>query len=317
MMMKTAGMGLVMTTALLSACGGSDSSTDSGPQTVDITVPFQAVAGDTAIACNTTLTGLGTSGTDATLADFRFFIHDLKLVTDEGVEIPVTLDAEVAGQNADVALLDFRDVSPCDDEDADANAAYKDSVVGTVTIDPALTLSSVRFTLGVPFDLNHANQADAVEPLRNPGLATGMAWSWQAGYKFIGLDVFPVGGITRPGNAEWSSTKWNSHLGSTGCPISTSDLSNGTEPEPCTAANRVEVTLPLGNLDLDQFAIQLDYAELVSGSNLGQDAGGPAGCMSGATDPECEAVFDKLGLAWGENAADTQSIFSIVDVSER
>ncbi|PKM22109.1 MAG: metallo-mystery pair system four-Cys motif protein [Gammaproteobacteria bacterium HGW-Gammaproteobacteria-14] len=284
-------------------------------------MPFKAVAGAVDIACGVEIPSLGSAGTTVTVADFRLFIHDVKLVTDEGVELDVALDADQLSQSDRVVQLDFRDTVGCV-ADADANPNHNNKIIGTVTVDPALVIDSVRFTLGVPFDLNHANQADAVEPLRNPGLASGAAWAWQAGYKFTGLDVFPVGGVSRPGDLEWSNTKWNIHLGSTGCAVTTADLVEGEDPLPCAAPNRVVITLPLGGRNLgDNAAVKIDYAALVETSNLSLDNGLASGCMSGSENPECEEIFARLGLPWGENAAvenaaTDNGIFSVVSIPE-
>ena len=305
-----------LTLPLLTGClSSSDNNVNdpAGPAPQTITIPFKAMVVSEPVACGQTYTGLGTSGTHVTIADFRLFVHDVKFVTDQGQEIPVTLNAEHPSQNSRVAQLDFRNTIGCE-TGADANPNFNDAITGSAVIDPRVSISDIRFTLGVPADLNHQNQADADEPLRNPGMATGMAWNWQGGYKFTGLDVWPVGGIVRPSNPEWSNTKWNVHLGSTNCPTTVSELQAGTSPEPCGHPNRKEVTLPLGALALDAFAVQLDYAELVASSNLGQDDGGQAGCMSGQGDPECEQILPKFGLAWGEAPAGSQSVFSLVKV---
>ena len=241
---------------LLSGCGGS-SSTDSGT-----TISFKAVAGDQAIGCGQTITGLGTGsssetgvGTDAKIANFRMFVHDINLITDGGIKIPFILDESQPSQNADVALLDFRDtalvndagteICPQDSEGTKANPNYNDAIKGTFDIDPAYTIRSIQFTLGVPFDLNHKDPAAAEEPLRNPGLASGMTWGWQGGYKFLGFDVMPVGGITRDG--VFLGNKWNIHLGSTGCEV---DPTDGSEPTECVAPNRPtiiekQISIPL------------------------------------------------------------------------
>ena len=317
-------LALIGSGIVLSGCGSSSSSSSS---TVDISIPFKAVAGNQAIKCGEDITGLGNgaggAGTDVKIANFRMFVHDIKLITDQNIEIPVTLDATQASQNADVALLDFRDtadvgeasteICPQDTtDDTVANPNYNDTVKGSATVDSTYTISSIQFTLGVPFDLNHENQADAVEPLRNPGLASGMAWSWQGGYKFVGFDVLPVGGVMR--DDALLGPKWNIHLGSTGCSVSTDDLqNNGAEPEVCVAPNRPVVRLSLEGYNLNEIAIQIDYASLVADNNLGQDDGVAPGCMSGGTDPECEEIFEKFGLSWGENDEDDQSVFSIVE----
>ena len=125
----------------------------------------------------------------------------------------------------------------------------------------------------------------------------------------------PVGGWTDPQDGERTGNRWNMHLGSTGCPVSVSDLESGTEPETCENPNRPEITIELGAIDVEQAEIVIDYAALVSGVSVAQDEGGAPGCMSGTTDPECEAVFANLGLGLdlgtGENAESEQSVFSV------
>lgn len=314
-------LALISTGTLLTACGGS-SSTDS-VSTVSVSIPFQAVAGDQTIKCGETITGLGTGsssetgvGTDAKIYNFRMFVHDITLITDQGIEIPAILDETQDGQNADVALLDFRDTADIDDvnteicpqttsDSTSVNPNYKDTITVSASIDPAYTISHVQFTLGVPFDLNHDDPSSADEPLRSPGLASGMTWNWQNGYKFLGFDV-SLDGIV---------DAWHIHLGSTGCSVGTSDLANGSEPTECLAPNRPTILLPIESVALDDIAIQVDYAALVTDNNLGEDAGGASGCMSGGTDPECEEIFEKFGLPWGDNEAVEQTVFSVVDGS--
>ena len=42
--------------------------------------------------------------------------------------------------------------------------------------------------------------------------------------------------------------------------------------------------------------VVLDVAQLWQGSDVSQDGGGAMGCMSGATDPECPAIFQALKI---------------------
>lgn len=315
-------LGLVSVIAgvsILAGCGGSSSSStdtnlDEKHQT-QLSMPFSVVAGTDPVTCGTTFTGLGLAGSDVTFADIRMFVHDLALVTDQGDVIPVALDADAAGQNADVALLDFRDKADVNDNGdlldvcvsgTDANPGFNDTVEGSVSLDQSVTVESIRFTIGVPFELNHANPAGAEEPLRSPGQAAGMTWNWQNGYKFLAIDVLPVG-----------SARWNIHLGSTGCPVVSSDLEQGVTPEPCTADNRLEVTLPLGAVELENAAIQIDYAALVSGSNLGVNEGGAPGCMSFPGDPECVSLFEHLAIPFGgstnQGGDPNVQVFSVVE----
>lgn len=315
-------LGLISVVAgasILAGCGGSSSSsteTDLGSETqVQLSVPFAVVAGTEPVTCGTTYTGLGVAGSDITFADIRMFVSDLAVVTDQGEVIPVALDGDIEGQNADVALLDFRDKADVNDNGdlsdvcvtgTDANPGFNDTVEGSISLDQSVTVESVRFSIGVPFELNHANPAGAEEPLRSPGLAAGMTWNWQNGYKFLAIDVLPVG-----------SARWNVHLGSTGCPVVSSELEQGEEPEPCTADNRLEVTLPLGAVELENAAIQIDYAALVSASNLGQDDGGAPGCMSFPGDPECDSIFEHLALPFGESSNEggdpNVQVFSLIE----
>lgn len=328
-------LALISSGVLLTGCGGSSStSTNVASNKVNISIPFKAVAGDQAIKCGTDITvlgnGAGGAGNTAKISNFRMFVHDIQLITDQGIELPVTLDATQDGQNAGVALLDFRDTADVNSEgliteicpqtnsdSTEENPNYNDTIMGSVTIDPAYTISEIQFKLGVPFDLNHKDPAAAEEPLRDPGLAAGMRWNWQNGYKFLGFDVYPEGEILRPTDENWSSPKWNIHVGSTGCPVGTSDLNNGTEPKSCLAANRPIITLPLKSNYLKNLTIEIDYAKLVSMNNLAKDSGFAPGCMSGAEDPECENIFEKFGLSWGDKKAIEQSVFSVIAASTK
>lgn len=324
------GLALLVSGFLLTGCN-PDSSTSMGNRTTQpLELPFAfsvATAGypNQTLGCGLEMHGLGSQGTSVKLADARFFVHDLKLITDRGETLPITLDV-AAGQNADVALLDFRDYNDCasvtDPGLATVNPNRKTSILGQVALGEHDQISHIQFTLGVPFGRNHQDQATAAEPLKNPGgLAAGMAWSWQIGYKFTGLDVLPIDGITRSGDATWSSPRWNIHLGSTGCAITATDLEQGTE-QSCVSYNRPVYTLVLpAGQSHDQISLELDYATLVSTSDLSQDAGGPAGCMSAGTDPECTAIFEQLGLpapgfAWDggrtKAAVATQNVFAVI-----
>ena len=81
----------------------------------------------------------------------------------------------------------------------------------------------------------------------------------------------------------------------------------------CAKPNRVTVSLD-GAFNPSTNKIVLDYAKLVAGNDLTQNLGGAPGCMSGATDPECGTIFEKLGLDKTTGQASTtmkQSVFTI------
>lgn len=310
----------LLASLFLAACDDSEDKVyvDQYPEvSLRIEIPFEAVAGETAIDCDTTLTGLGTADSSGQIADFRFFVHNVRLVLENGDELPVELD-ETDMQTDNIAMLDFR--NKLDECSGDENPNMNKKLVGSITLGEGVTgtVTGLAFTLGVPASHNHADQALANGPLKNPGIASGMAWSWQMGYKFTGLDMLVDGGITTSGSGmgmsmSGSSSKWSIHLGSTGC---TGDPTIG-ETVSCTYPNRSEISLD--GFVIGNSKVQLDYAELVSANDLSADAGGATGCMSGATDPECESLFTKFGLVHALSGADpehppTQTVFSLVNL---
>lgn len=142
----------------------------------------------------------------ATAHDLQFYVHDIELLDEKGVPQPVKLDALAPWQSADVALVDLA---------GEAASPRNDSISGTVK-GRAGTYTGIRFTVGVPFALNHANPLTAVAPLDRGDLF----WTWQSGYKFLRADAF--------------------HLGSTGC----SSASALRPPaEPCAQPNRMRIEL--------------------------------------------------------------------------
>ncbi len=284
--------------AAMSGCSNSDDA--AAPTATAITIPFEAEANGQPINCDAQLTGLGLQDSTATLKDFRFYVHDLSVVTSLGNTRALTLAAN-AWQDADLglALVDFQDrADTCGGDAKDTHT----SVTGTVPLLPGETVSSLRFRIGVPADANHQNVATAATPLN----LSALFWSWQSGYKFMRLDVAPEGGITRPSDETFTGTTWNLHLGSTGC---TGDAQAG-EDVTCTRPDRPQVVLD--DFDPATNHVFLDYAALVAQADLTSDEGGPAGCMSGLTDPECGVIFTALGLdlTTGEVSA-TPPVFSV------
>ncbi|TDM08330.1 MAG: metallo-mystery pair system four-Cys motif protein [Ideonella sp. MAG2] len=265
--------------AALSGCGGGDSE-DTGPKAVRI--DFAAVAGDTPITCASTLSGLGTTSASGTLTDMRFYIANVKMVTRDGKDVALKLDAtdnyNTTQGSETITLIDLEDKTGSCAGTPEMNASIKGSV-------PAGDYVGVKFTLGVPQSLNHTDQsaATSVTPaVINNAVHPGMAWSWAGGRKFTKIEVT---------NSAWTAPTFFTHLGSTGC--------TGTNPaagqvDSCARPNRPNVTLAAFNGDTQKIAV--DVKALLAGNNVTLNGGGPGGCMSGATDPECGAVFNALGL---------------------
>ncbi|MCX6612186.1 MAG: metallo-mystery pair system four-Cys motif protein [Acidobacteria bacterium] len=250
-----------------------------------VTIRFRAVVGNEDYACGKSYTGIGTSKSTITPRDFRFYVHNVRLIDSTGKEVPVQLKQDEKWQIDNLALLDFENATGgCGNGTPDTNH----QIVGTV---PASgNFKGIRFTVGVPFEKNHTDLTTAPSPLN----LTALAWVWNAGRKFARLDFSSTG----------APRGYAIHLGSTGC---TPDDTKTTIPTKCGAPNRPEVEI-LGFNPLKDFVVA-DMAALLKDSNV--DAAGKmmSGCMSGPETPACKPLFANLGLAIGDQAAQTQTFF--------
>lgn len=267
----------------------SDASADvvvaaDAPAATPIEIRFAAVVGATPFACTTGYTGVGSARSAWTPLDFRFYVHDVRLVPESGEPVAVALTDDGTWQRRDVALLDFEDATgTC----ANGTAATNDRVRGTVTAPAGTRWTGVRFRLGVPQDLNQQNAATASSPLN---LST-LFWSWQSGYKFARLD------------GRSGSNAVNIHVGSTGC---TGSPSAGTVT--CTEPNRPEYVLT--GFDPAQSVVVADLGALVATTDVSRERGGAPGCMSDLTDPECGTILPAFGISLG-GAPATQTFFRV------
>lgn len=253
---------------LLTACG---------PETV--TLQFSPRVGDEPFACGRTYTGFGSSGTDYTALDFRFYAHDVRLVTRSGEEVEVALTPIPGFSDGEVVLLDFETGGDCDGGNAPTNFAIE----GTA---PAGDYVGVRFTLGVPVARNHLDSATAPAPLN----LSSMFWGWMDGYKFIRVEGRTTG---LPGGTVL-------HVGSTGC---TGSAPEGTRVCATTNLGTIEVTSD--SFDPASDVIVADLAALYATLDLDVDGGGNPGCMSSPDDPECAVLLPALGIGGA------QRLFSI------
>lgn len=281
----------LLATSVLAACSSSDD--DPAPSRA-VTIPFAAEANGTPVDCGATLTHLGTTDASATLLDFRFYVHNVTLITAAGARYPVTLD-DSDFQGDGVALLDFQDL---DGSCAGAAKLTNSDVTGTVAAGSEVQFDRLEFTIGVPSSLNHENPSDLPGHLN----VTDMHWTWQSGFKHMRLDINPAGDLSA----------WNFHLGSTGC--TPDPESNAGAEVSCVRTNRPVITLEAFDPETD--TVLVDYGVLVANSDVTVNAAGPAGCMSGQTDPECDELFAQLGMDISltdttEDYDVTQSVFSV------
>jgi uncharacterized repeat protein (TIGR04052 family) len=286
----------LLATSVLAACSSSDD--DPAPSRT-VTIPFAAEANGIPIECGATLTNLGTTNASATVSDFRFYVHGATLISTTGDRYPVTL-AENDFQGEGVTLIDFQDVEGCTGVTA---SETNTEITGTVAAASSVQFESLEFTIGVPAPLNHSDPDLAPDHLRNE---LGLHWSWQSGYKHMGLEIKPVGGL---------QTDWYFHLGSTGCTPNSALGGISAEDVTCERINRPIIALDAFDPETD--TVLVDYAELLSTTDiLAANGGGPLGCMSGRTDPECPTVFARLGMDitvtdTTEDYHVTQSVFSV------
>ncbi|MBK9647034.1 MAG: metallo-mystery pair system four-Cys motif protein [Deltaproteobacteria bacterium] len=194
--------------SLLLACGDKDQEhDDSGHEHSDeteteaVTVRFEATVGEEAFSCSTQHTGVGATGATLEAFDNRLYVHELTLLDADGGEHPVTLTDDGMWQVQNVALLDFEDKSgACANGTAEMNGV----LIGTVAAHDTV---AVRFTLGLPFELNHQDPATAPSPLN----LSAFFWTWESGYKFWRFD----------GRTTAAPEGFFFHLGSTGCETDT------------------------------------------------------------------------------------------------
>lgn len=253
------------------ACGE-----DAAPSLATYSIAFDVRAGAEAARCDRALTGLGTSSSTLALSDLRFYVYDFRLGRNDGAEEIARLVPDQKWQSADVALLDFEDkTGECVNGTAEMNMKV---VVEAQKAD----YSGLRFTLGVPFSVNHLDLAAQSSPLN----FSAMFWGWEGGFKFLKLD-----------GASTGQAAFRVHLGSTGCTSGADGVVSS-----CSAENRAHVAIE--NFDPDSSTVVFDLAELFSSSNIDDNAHGtPPGCMSAPEDLDCAPIFDALGLSFGGQTA--------------
>jgi uncharacterized repeat protein (TIGR04052 family) len=213
----------------------------------------------------------------------RFFVSSVTLLDSDGNEHELEMADDGRWQQSGVALVDLENgVAAC----VNGSLAMNSQVSGTAG---AAEYSGLRFTVGVPFDLNHANPLKAQPPLDD----AAMHWHWRSGYKFLRA------GVTTESDGFWL------HLGSTGCEGTVQNISG------CKRPNRVLVELSGFSPKTDQ--IEIDLAALFRDVDL--DDGRRSDCSSGPAEEPCAEPFRALGLGFdAETAASrpgSQNVFRV------
>lgn len=268
----------VLALALVAACGGD--------RTYDL--QFRALAHGEPLRCNTVFSDIGSTSSTVELQEAKLYIYDPQLIRHDGVATPLVLEQDQRYQLDRLALLDFEDgTGAC----AGGDAETRTFVRGTAPDDDYV---GIRFQIGVPEELNHLDAATAPAPLNQPG----MWWSWKGGFKYIRLDVTTRGNPT-----------YYLHMGATSC--------DGTPSGGFTCASGNVTEVELSGFDLDESAVAFDIAKLWSDLDLDhqidEQTDSVQGCMAFAGDPECPAVFTKLGLDIDGTSNRGQTLFTVGD----
>ena len=258
-------LGVVL--ALATGCGGDD---DPGERQAK--VQFKAEVNGKDFVCGATYAnvGVGQPGTYQ-VTDWRFYVHDVELVKPDGSRRALDLEQDGVWQYQNVALLDLR-------KDCGSGALPTNAFVTGVVANKNYT--GICFKVGIPYSLNHINDATAPSPLNN----SGMLWNWRAGRKFIRVD-----GVGDPSNLKQSFVI---HLGSTECPGS-----DATAPPTAACGYPNIAEFCLDGFDVDKDNIVMDVGKALEASNVVVNTPNTApGCMSGNADPECIPIMPRLNL---------------------
>ena len=192
-------MGLALATAALGAVSSSLSQAKA-IESQTVAIQFEGMVGESPFACGETYR-LGERGTPVSAMDFRFYVSDVALIDTDGNEVPLVLQQDGKWQHQNVALLDFEDKSgSC----TNGTPEVRKQVVGSV---PAGDYTGVKFSLGVPFGLNHLDSTLAPSPLN----LTSLWWNWNAGYKFVRIDMMPMMDMAMPSGEDLLQRRKGGH----------------------------------------------------------------------------------------------------------
>ncbi len=238
----------------------------------EVSIRFRATVGKEDLRCGSSYSNIGVTKSTITPRDFRFYVHNVRLVTVTGGEVAVDLKQDGKWQYGGTALLDFEDgTGGC----RNGTAEMHREVTGSVPAGGKYR--ALRFALGVPMMQNHTELLSMPSPLN----LTALSWVWNAGRKFARLDFASTG----------APRGYLVHLGSTGC---TPNSSATRPPTQCASPNRVEVELT--DFDPPRDEVIADLAAILKDSNVDR----LPGCMSEPDNPSCVPILKNFGTKAGQ-----------------
>lgn len=242
-----------------------------GQLDLGVKIPFAATWQGASIDCE---------GGDPALTDLRFYVNAVQLIDTAGRAHDVRYATEFGWQNDAVAIIDLEDGSgAC----INGNSDVFSYLIGAV---PKREYRGLRFTIGVPFRLNHDDPLTAMPPLGD----ADMHRDRRSGYKFL-----------RAGIATTSDGFWI-HVGSARCDGTIEHITG------CRFENRITVELP--DFVPGESTVRVELAALLDGTDLGD--GVSSECSSGPSETACVAPFAALGIDFltGERSG-PQRVFSV------
>lgn len=218
-----------------------------------VEIPFHATWGGQPIACD---------GTTPALTDLRFYVSNPRFIDGQGRELDVRFATEFEWENDAVALIDLETGGgSC----AAGSPEVYDRIIGVAR---AGEYRGLKFTVGVPFRINHSDPRNAGPPLDRADMHEGTL----SGFTFLRAGVAAAEGA------------FEIRVGSADCDGAVGYVTG------CRYPNRIEVFLP-DFAPGDGVAIHLDRL---------LDAGGLEGarsrCLSVPRDGPCAVAYSALGI---------------------
>lgn len=240
---------------------------------------------------------LGNPKSQAKIADLRFYISNVHILTKDGKKVPLNLQ-ENDHQQSDVALIDLEngEENCAERGNGDTNAVLQGVLQGKYR---QSDLVGVAFEVAVPTAKNHSLFSAVDAPLN----VQAMSWAWLSGRKFMKIEIAPKDKVHNLSDDTYAPL-YNVHIGRTAC---TGEPATGEIA--CANDNRIAVNLQDPNWY--KKTIVLDLNALFAQSDIRQNQTGAVGCMSAPNDTDCVGIFDTTGLA-----GNAQQIFSLVMVND-
>lgn len=211
------------------------------------------VVGSQSFDCNKTFQ---LQNNEWSITQWQFFVSNIELQDGKGQwhSYPLATNAE---QHSGVALI---------------GRNCRTSTTGNwqITFADDVLLSDftkVRFSLGVPFNINHLNPIMQESPLNLPT----MFWVWQTGHKFVRIEM------------QSQKENWIFHLGATGCQ---SPSVMRAPAAACRYTNLFTVESPLS----DSTAIIFDLSALLKSVSVSNQTS----CQSEQDNSSCQLLMRNI-----------------------